>query len=219
MKSTVNLVQMREEQPPSLNYVIRLATADEIVNIVKNLQIFERQTMNFRMMPDAKALVLFDRDNMNKIIGWQGFTLKGFNDIPEKFSLHLDLAYRSFLLGLALETVLYKYLDQSGLNYTILRMDRNGTESLMNYRTTTGVVKEILPKEMPKEWLSMCGNCELYKKTCMQQSFFKVYIRKGIELGEKRLGAIGELKFPVQIKLEENQIRKVERKFLAKWAV
>ncbi|MGE0634355.1 MAG: hypothetical protein AB7O96_18210 [Pseudobdellovibrionaceae bacterium] len=204
------------ERPPSLNYVVRLAVPLEKELIIARLKSMKRQTMNFRTMSGTEALVLLDVDNDEKMVGWQGFNFDNPLNIPEKFSLHLDNEYRAFLLGLALETVLYKHLAQKNINFLMLRMDKGATGGLLDYRKKTGFLDTVKSEEMPVAWKEMCGNCELYKKSCNEQVYFKVDVRKGLEFGEKRLGSLSH-STPVEIQLVEEKIRKVANPFRAKW--
>lgn len=212
------LEEVINKRPLSLSYQVRLASHEELKNIVVALKLMGRQTMNFRTMPDTQALVLIDNENQDKIIGWHGFVLNGDHGISEKFSLHLEPNYRNFLLGLALETVLYKYLHSKDVIFSIIRMNRSETPSLLDYRMKTGVVKPMHSEDFPESWLNKCDGCELYKKNCMEQDFFEADVIKGIALGEKRLGPINFIQLPVQIRLMEEKIRDSEKHmFVAKW--
>lgn len=208
------------EQPPSLKYIARLATQEEKEEIIRRLKVDGRQTMNFRLMPEAQAVVLLDRANGEKIIGWHGFHIKKEQlDLSEKFSLHLDPEYRNFLLGLALETALYKHLHDNNVESVLMRINKSSTPSLMEYRLKTGIAVLISPSEMPGSWVKSCGDCELFKKTCHEQIYFRADVEKGLSFGCQRLGPLFDGTLPIPIELVESKVRKTERgQYTAKWA-
>lgn len=206
------------EVPPSLKYSIAIASPPQVQQIIQKLKSMNRQTMNLRNMANVEVLILRDDEKNQKIVGWQGLGIHSEYDIPEKFSLHLDTEYRSFLLGLALETVYYKYLRQRGYNYAMARMDVKATPSLKDYRMTVGVFVPVAKSEMPPRWQDMCSGCELFNKSCVQQVYFKCDVEKGVAFGEQRLGLINALAFPYQVELVEHKIRKAGRKYVPSWA-
>ena len=217
--SNSSALKLNPERPPSMNYSLHIGTPEQEQEIFKRLRSMHRQTMNFRTMSNRIFFVLLDEENGKKMVGWQGL---GFNDgFPnaEKFSLHIDDEYRSFLLGLALETAFYQYLDQNSISFAIGRMDVRSSQSLLDYRLSTGITSEMKREDLPEEWLNMCQGCELFKKSCINQVFIRFDTKAGLEFGRKRLGVLKNLEFPHKIELIESQMRKSERqKFVAKWA-
>jgi hypothetical protein len=206
------------EMPPALSFRIEFANEQQLKEIINSLQIMERQTMNFRAMPGSQALILIDNEN-DKIVGWQGFNTVYNKNIAEKFSLHLDPKYRAFLLGLALETALYKHLNDLSFEYALLRMDKAATPSLMDYRKKIGFLTEVPKEEMTHEWVNMCHKCELFNKSCIEQTFFKINVSMGLNFGTSRLGILNNFNFPYLITLVKEKTRMTERsQFRAKWA-
>ena len=176
--------------------------------------------MNFRTMPGSNAFLLIDNENNQKVVGWQGYAINPLNNQPEKFSLHLDDDYRAFLLGLALETAYYWFFDQLGHKWAWLRMDKNSTQSLYEYRKKTGIAVEVANSELESDWIQQCSGCELFKKSCADQVYFKLDVKRGLLFGQERLGPLDLSGFPLKIELVEAKIRKEsrEKRFQAKWA-
>jgi hypothetical protein len=213
-------IDYKVELPPSLNYQLDLATTDELKIILSRLKEGRRQTMNFRTMPTAQALVLKVAETQ-KIIGWQGFDHHHRPDYPEKFSLHLDEEYRSFLLGLALEHGLAVYLQKHNVPHAYVRMESSSNSSLLDWRVKTGIYKRQAISELNPEWVANCKKCELFGKKCPEQTFFQFDVNEWVEFGNRRLGIHQHISFPANVVLAKDIIRmhpSKEIRYQARWA-
>ncbi len=209
------------ESPPSLSYIVDLASSEEKNLIFARLKSMARQTMNFRSMPKARVIVLKDMEKGGKIIGWQGFDFESVPNYPEKFSLHLDTEYRSFLLGLALEQAMAMFLQSKGVEKVFARMQSSSNKSLMDWRLKAGVFSPQESDQLDSSWKDKCKECELFGQRCPTQAYFTFNIPAALELGFKRIGFVQFTGFPVKLKISPNKIRgsgQNQKKYRLDWA-
>lgn len=208
------------ERPAGLNYRVELATELEKQYIIRRLRAGNRQTMNVRTMPTARFIILRDMDLRGKIIGWQGLDYETKLNFPEKFSLHLDEEYRSFLLGLVLEHAFAIHLKSIGIEIAYVRMDVSGNFNLSQFRTKNGFFTQLEPSNLDQEWVEKCKQCELFKGSCKEQGFFSFHVSQLIDFATRRLGPANFTEFPAKVVLVETMIRKGDEdqvKLQARW--
>ena len=109
----------------------------------------KRQTMNLRIMRDARLLRVRAVDDDNQLVGWAGLDATFTPDIGEVFSLYVVPPYRTFLVGLILETARAAYLSRQAIPRVLVRMESATNTSLLRYRVRSGLIEEAKHEEIP----------------------------------------------------------------------
>lgn len=207
--------------PPSFNFMVDWATPAEKKSILESMKLNSRQTMNFRLMPDAKMILLKDLDSNGQIVGWEGLDYQSNPKYPEVFSQFVMPEYRSFLLGVALSHACASFFANLGIEFAYLRMEAATNEELFKIRTESKIY-EVVPDELlDVEWRSMCTQCELYKTACRSQSYLRYKVVNWVEFGNNRLGIVQTAELPQKLELKREVFRtNVEdrNRYAAKWA-
>jgi len=196
---TARLVPSPQEDLPSFQFL--LSFADETIkqSLMAQMRANQRQTMNLRLSTTAKLLHL-QRLEDGATVGWGGVDA-GHPSHPELFSFFLIPEYRSHSLGLLLELVRYTYLLSRGFKTAYLRMEMASNTSLIRYRLSSGLFKQLEPAQLDPAYLKLCQKCELYERECTQQGFFQVDVEAFVRHGEKRLGPLDVDSLPRQFTL------------------
>ncbi len=198
------------ELPPALAYRLRWATSEEKVEITERLRSMGRQTMNLRIMPDVRVLSLYNRTS-NELIGWCCLDYEYQPAYPELMSLHLDPSYRSYNLGLLLETARAAVLWELGFRIAYTRMEAATNAGLMKYRIEAGLIKQLTTADLPESFYGLCNHCECFQRSCTSQAYFMVNLEALLRRGADRLGAIDVRKLPQDIDLDPAKFRQRSR--------
>jgi hypothetical protein len=174
--------------PPSFVFEVDWVTPEERTEILSSMQVARRQTMNLRLMPSARLLRARARDDGNRIVGWAGFDAHFTPGMGEVFSLYVVPSYRTYLVGLVLETVRCAALKKLGVERVLCRMDARTTFSLLRYRLASKLMIEAARDEVLPEALALCEKCELYGRECASQAYVWVDIDQYLTRGTQRLG-------------------------------
>jgi CheY-like chemotaxis protein/GNAT superfamily N-acetyltransferase len=197
-----------------LNYELDWATAGEVNWIHSEMVKLNRQTMNFRMMPEARFLRFKDLDR-DKIVGWGGLTDKG--RFPEVFSLYVDPEYRGFGFGRVIELARHHHFHEMGIKHAYGRMTVNTNLKLLNYRVNNKLFEPIDEHELDRDYADLCKQCELYRVKCMDQKYFRIDVENFIKLNTARMilagiGAVDAHAMPVKYKFTREALLKNARK-------
>jgi len=185
----------------SLNFTVKIASEYE-KNKIMNIMISEyRQTMNIRLMPTAKLILLKDESRGNEIIGWFGLDYQYNVDFPETFSLYIMPDYRSLHLSLVLKHAAYSILSENGITKSYTRMEASHNQRLIQHNINTGFYRILHSSEINAAWKAMCSHCELYKKNCKSQMYLEVDVSRMINSLNAKLGKLPDLNFPKSIEL------------------
>lgn len=185
---------------PDFNYSVKLATSLEKELIMKLMMSKNRQTMNLRLMSNAKLLLLQNTDNI--IVGWAGVDYEFNPKFPETFSLFIMPNYRKKRLSLILKHALYSILHFNGISKAYIRMEAMQNKSLMAHNLKTGAYYLLNGDEIDDAWKENCLKCELYKNSCQSQSYLEVDVLKLFHYCNNKLGAISDINFPKSVILE-----------------
>ncbi len=188
------------------------ASVAERSEIVAQMPALNRQTMNFRVMPNSRMLCVRARDDNNRLVGWAGLDTEFTRGIGEVFSLYVVPDYRTYLIGIILETARATYLKQARVPRVLVRMESATNTSLLRYRVRSGLVIEAARVEIPPATLALCKQCELYAKQCTSQSYFWIDIDAFLARGIERLGQeIAIENLPQVITLDPERFRRTSR--------
>lgn len=202
------------EVPPTLTFELDWASAEERAEIMAEMQRLGRQTMNLRVMPDSRLLRVRAPEDGNRIVGWAGLDAWYTPRVAEFFSLFVYPEYRTYLVGLILETARCAFLvkECAHIERVLVRMESASNTSLLRYRLGASLMAEASREEVGDETLKLCGRCELYGQSCAQQAFLWVDVRRFLARGSERLGF--ELRadaLPTVVRLDPSRIRKSVR--------
>ena len=142
--------------------------------ILKSNIIFERQTMNLRVMEKAKIAVV---KKNNTIVAHAGIDHEYSGQFPEFFSYFVHEDWRNKGIGSVLEKFVCEYSLSQNILHLYLRVSSEGEDFLDSYRQKTGCFEEI---NMPFKFLSLCQRCELFGKKCKTQKFLKLDVLKRV---------------------------------------
>ncbi len=207
------------EAPPSLDFEINWATHEERKLILQTMVQNHRQTMNFRTMPTAKLLVMRDRNDLRKIVGWEGLDYQHNPKFPEVFSQYVAPEYRTYLLGLALSHACASFLQSVGVKNAFLRMEAESNSDLLELRKSS-IYRILESEELDQQWVSECQKCELKGSHCKVQAYLTYKVDDWVQFGNKRLGRMAILSFPAQILLRKENFRNFKEdtvRYRAKW--
>ena len=192
---------------PRMDFLVKIAHPYEKEHIMKIMLGEHRQTMNLRVMPTAKLVLLQDPYYNNKIVGWMGFDYQHNPQFPETFSLFLTPNYRGIHLSLILKHAVYSILDFRGITKSYIRMEASHNQRLIDHNTDSGFYRILSPSEINPEWQSMCFQCELYQKKCVSQAYLEVDITKLITSLNNKFGKLLDMYFPKSISLKPQFIK------------
>lgn len=204
------LINPKSEGIKSHDFELRLCSAEEKSEIENKIRLLGRQTMNLRKMPDAEMLSLRDMSQGEKLIGWCGISTRFNPDYPEFFSLHLEVEYRSFLLGILLDYARAKYTMSQGFDFAFLRMTRDQSSRLLQNRRESGCYELMNPENLDPGYRDLCQSCELFGNKCAERDFLKINLPLLVAFGERRLGRI-DFDFPLRYKINPKIIRKLKQ--------
>ena len=174
--------------PIQQSFEISWASADEKKWLLKRLVSLKRQTMNIRLMQDARFVIL-KSDGVP--IGWGGLDISFQREYPELFSLSLDPEFRNYSLGGVIELARASFLLSQGVRFAFVRMtDDSAGVSLLSKRLNSQFYERIDPSELKSEYVQLCRNCELYQSTCRRNVFLKFDVQKFFAHSVTELGAV-----------------------------
>jgi hypothetical protein len=153
-------------------------------SIVAGLREGGRQTMNLRLMPSAKMLVLREVSS-KKVIGFAGLDDEYFPAYPELFSLHVDADCRSLRLGTLLEAARAAYLLARGHVVAYTRMEKATNDALLSYRLQSRAFIALPKRSLAPAYTANCHQCELYGGACTKQAFLLVDLAALLERGRR----------------------------------
>lgn len=202
MKNPNDMKFTTPQLQPGSNYSVKLANSREKDFIMKIMNSENRQTMNLRLMPNAKLLLLQDKDNDNATAGWAGVDYEFNPKFPETFSLFIIPNYRSRHLSLILKHALYSILYFNRVSKAYIRMEAIQNKSLMAHNLKTGAYRLLNADEVNSSWRENCFTCELYNNSCQSQSYLEVDVIKLFNYCNNKLGAISDIIFPKSVILK-----------------
>ncbi len=218
-KSNSEVIPAPGIEPHDLRFVLNWASQAERGHIFKTMKDNGRQTMNLRIMPTAKLILLKSVSRGGAIAGWGGLDFEHNPKFPEVFSQFVFPQYRTYLLGLALIHIRALLLQENGFKTGYFRMEAESNAELFAMRTSSGLYRAIPDAEVDQNWKNNCTNCELYKVSCMKQAYLKFDVDQVVEFGTRRLGMTATAHFPKELILREEQFRKDEKfVYKAHWA-
>lgn len=187
---------------PGFNYFVKLATSLEKEFIMKIMMSENRQTMNLRLMPNAKLLLLQDKDNDSATVGWAGVDYEFNPKFPETFSLFIMPDYRKKRLSLILKHALYSILHFKGFTKAYIRMEAMQNTNLMEHNLKTGAYHLLNAGEINNSWKENCFKCELYNNSCQSQSYLEVDVLRLFNYCNNKLGTLSDVNFPKSVILK-----------------
>ena len=200
------------ELPPTRVFELDWASPAERADILRQMPGLKRQTMNLRVMPQARLLRIRAPEDNDRLVGWAGVDTEFNPDLGEVFSLYVVPAYRTYLVGVILETARAAYLTSRGVSRVLVRMESATNTSLLRYRVRAGLVREISPDEVPPAALELCTRCELYQNQCTSQAYFWVDAQAFLARGLERLGRpIDIAALPLKLSLDPSKFRGARR--------
>jgi hypothetical protein len=203
---------LSSELPPTFVFELDWASPAERAEILAQMPQLNRQTMNFRLMQHARMLRVRACEDENRLVGWAGLDTEFTRDVGEVFSLYVIPEYRTYLVGMILETARATYLKQARATRVLVRMESATNTSLLRYRVRAGLVVEASRSEIPAATIALCRECELYAKQCTSQSYFWVDLDAFLARGIERLGqAIDVDALPQNIVLDPDRFRRTSR--------
>jgi hypothetical protein len=204
--------QRGPEAAPTLVFELDWASPTERLEIMDRARAYGRQTMNLRLMPEARLLRLRAVQDGNRIVGWAGFDIAFTPGMGEVFSLFVEPEYRTYLVGLVLETARCAYLKKAGASRVLCRMAASTNDSLLSYRLGNGLMMEADAREISPGALALCRQCELFGASCARQAYVWVNVDRFLERGTHRLGTeIDTGALPTTISLDPARFRKSRR--------
>ena len=200
------------ELPPTFIFELDWASANERTEIAERMTGLKRQTMNLRVMPHARLLRVRACEDDHRLVGWAGLDVDFTPGIAEVFSLYVLPEYRTYLVGIILETARATFLRQRGASRVLVRMESATNTSLLRYRVRERLIIEAPRPEIPSDTVRLCTQCELYGEHCTSQAYFWVDLAAFLERGLKRLGCAIEIDaLPQRIVLDPRQFRSTRR--------
>jgi hypothetical protein len=202
------------ETPPTLRFELDWANGEERTQIIEDMRRFGRQTMNLRTMPDSKLLRLRAIEDNNRIVGWAGVDTRYTPGIAETFSLFVVPEYRAFLVGLILETARCSYIANECPDVTrvLTRMESSTNSSLLRYRLNARLMVPATREDVGLDTVDLCQQCELYGKSCPQQAFLWLDVRRFLARGHERLGfELSTRSLPTVVTIDPSRIRRGSR--------
>ena len=202
------------EVPPTLSFQLDWATDEERAEIMGHMRRLGRQTMNLRVMKGSRLLRVRAPEDGNRIVGWAGLDAWHTPGLAELFSLFVFPDYRTYLVGLILETARCAFLTREcpDVKRVLVRMESASNTSLLQYRLGAELMREAPPEELGDELLSLCSRCELHGNACAQQAFLWVNVERFLARGQERLGyVIPTENLPLQLRLDPTRIRRSAR--------
>lgn len=178
---------------PRFDFSLKIADQQEKQQILNIMLSAGRQTMNLRLMPFAKLLVLRNADQ--EIVGWMGVDYEYNQTFPETFSLFIHPSYRNRQLSLVLKHAVYSILLAQGIHTSYSRMEASSNQKLIQYNLASGFYRELKKSEMPVHWQGMCTQCELYGKSCQSQIYLAADVVGLLAALDLRLGKLGDRNF------------------------
>ena len=146
------------------------ATLEETSKILALIRAFRRQSMNLRVMNDARLYVCRDGQ---ELAGWIGISTAHFDEYAEYFSLFVKPEYRGLGLGLALELAVVEEAHRYDHRFLHFRVDSKVEDRLTRSRSRSGAMSVFEP--LP-EIERLCTSCELFGSLCQSQTFMKVEV-------------------------------------------
>jgi N-acetylglutamate synthase-like GNAT family acetyltransferase len=154
---------------------VQWASEREKCEIIRRNQSNGRQTMNLRVMKNAKIALVKDGEI---IIGHAGIDHSFSPNYPEFFSFFVHKDYRKRGIGNSLEKFICEYALKIKLNFLYLRVAGESDKSLDRFRIKTGCFEEV---SLPFKFSSLCQRCELFGKSCKTQKYLKLNVLKRLE--------------------------------------
>jgi N-acetylglutamate synthase-like GNAT family acetyltransferase len=148
------------------------ATVIETNEILELIRRYERQSMNLRIMRDARLYVC---RSQGEVAGWVGISTDHIKDYAEYFSLYVKPEYRGWGLGLSLELAVVSEAERCGHRFLHFRVDSKVEDRLTQSRFRSGHIALFEPAPEIKD---LCTKCELYAKLCQKQTFMKIDVLK-----------------------------------------
>lgn len=202
------------EIPPTFTYELAWATAAERADILAEMTKLGRQTMNLRLMPKSRLLRMRAPEHGNRIVGWAGLDAWYTPGMAEFFSLFVYPEFRSYLVGLVLETTRAAFIvdECPDVRRVLVRMEASSNTSLLRYRLGSELMVEAKPSEIAPDTFALCRKCELYGNHCAQQAYLWVDVKRFLERGNERLGFdVSAKSLPLTVTLDPNRMRKTPR--------
>lgn len=202
------------EIPPTLTYDLAWATSEEREQILAEMRKLDRQTMNLTIMPKSRLLRMRAPEAGNRIVGWAGLDAWYTPEMAEFFSLYVYPEFRSYLVGLMLETMRAAFIVEEcpHIKRVLVRMEASSNTSLLRYRLGSELMLEAKPGEITAETLALCRKCELFGNHCAEQAYLWVDVQRFLERGNERLGFdVSAKTLPMTFTLDPNRMRKAPR--------
>ncbi len=202
------------EAPPTLTFQLDWASTAEREEILERMRELGRQTMNLRLMKTSRLLRMRAPEDGDRIVGWAGLDAWHTPGLAEFFSLYVVPEYRSYLVGLILETARCAFVTKEcpQVERVLVRMESSSNTSLLRYRVGAGLMTEADPGELAAATRALCHRCELFGGSCAEQAFLWVDVARFLERGNARLGyAVDAADLPRVFRLDPSRIRKSVR--------
>jgi hypothetical protein len=199
------------ELPPTTVFELDWASREEQAEICERMIAHKRQTMNVRLMPSARLLRIRACDDGNRIVGWAGLDSEFTPGVAEVFSLFVVAEYRTYLVGVILETARAEYIMRQGMSRAFVRMESASNTSLIRYRISRRLMSKAA-NDIPDETAQLCSRCELYGNECTSQAFFWFDLEQLHTRGIERLGQLIKIEsLPLRITLDPARFRSARR--------